>query len=362
LAFNGSGVFNRVHSWAADLAGAVPVTASRQDAEDDGIATGLSTTICRDGQSTTTARIPFAAGTSAAAGTTASVAYSQTNDNNTGMYFPATDQWGLVAGGTAVLTGTATGVAVTGTLTTSGALTPSSSDGAALGSASVMWSDLFLASGAVINFNNGNATMTHAAGSMTTAVTTFAITGALTVSTTAAITGNATFGGTVAITSTLAAGATTVTGALAASGDFAIATNKFTVASASGNAAIAGTLAITGATTATGAVTANNAAGVSARNTVKAFGKVVDGTLQANSFNVASVTDNGTSHTIAFTNAMANTNYAIQLTQDRGNSANGILLGYQNTLVGSFDVEANNVTVADPADPDSYSFMVLSNE
>jgi hypothetical protein len=300
LAFNGSGVFNRVHSWAADLAGAVPVTASRQDAEDDGIATGLSTTICRDGQSTTTARIPFAAGTSAAAGTTASVAYSQTNDNNTGMYFPATDQWGLVAGGTAVLTGTATGVAVTGTLTTSGALTPSSSDGAALGSASVMWSDLFLASGAVINFNNGNATMTHAAGSLTTAVTTFAITGALTVSTTAAITGNATFGGTVGVTgattlsSTLAAGATTITGALSASGDFAIATNKLTVASASGNTAVAGTLAVTGATTATGAVTANNAAGVTARNTAKCFVSfTTDGsgnvTIAGTAFNVTSI-------------------------------------------------------------------------
>lgn len=44
---------------------------------------------------------------------------------------------------------------------------PASSDGAALGSASVMWSDLFLASGAVINFNNGNFTATHTAGVLT---------------------------------------------------------------------------------------------------------------------------------------------------------------------------------------------------
>lgn len=35
------------------------------------------------------------------------------------------------------------------------------SDGGALGSATKMWSDLFLASGAVINFNNGAATITH---------------------------------------------------------------------------------------------------------------------------------------------------------------------------------------------------------
>lgn len=45
---------------------------------------------------------------------------------------------------------------------------PNSSDGAALGSTSLMWSDLFLASGAVVNFNNGNYTLTHAAGQLST--------------------------------------------------------------------------------------------------------------------------------------------------------------------------------------------------
>ena len=46
---------------------------------------------------------------------------------------------------------------------------PATSDGAALGSASLMWSDAFLASGAVINWNNGNVTLTHAAGALTVA-------------------------------------------------------------------------------------------------------------------------------------------------------------------------------------------------
>lgn len=168
MAFNGSGVFVRIHRWATDLAGAVPVTASRADTEDDGFATGLSNAICRDGQSTTTARIPFAAGTSAAAGTTAAVAYAQTNDTNTGMYFPATDSWGLVAGGTAVAVGTATGVAVTGTFS--------------------------------------------------------------------------------------ASGAATLSGAVGVTGDFAVNTNKFTVAASSGNTLVAGTLAVTGASTLTGNV------------------------------------------------------------------------------------------------------------
>lgn len=44
---------------------------------------------------------------------------------------------------------------------------PSSSDGAALGSTSLMWSDLFLASGAVVNFNNGNVTATHSTNTLT---------------------------------------------------------------------------------------------------------------------------------------------------------------------------------------------------
>lgn len=41
------------------------------------------------------------------------------------------------------------------------------SDGGALGSATKMWSDLFLASGAVINFNNGDVTLTHSADTLT---------------------------------------------------------------------------------------------------------------------------------------------------------------------------------------------------
>lgn len=48
-----------------------------------------------------------------------------------------------------------------------GAVAPTASDGAALGSASLMWADLFLASGGVVNFDNGNYTLTHSAGLLT---------------------------------------------------------------------------------------------------------------------------------------------------------------------------------------------------
>lgn len=330
MAFNGSGVFVRVHDWTTDLANTVPVTASRQDAEDDGFATGLSNTICRDGQSTTTARIPFAAGLSAAAGTTASVSYAQTNDLNTGMYFPATDQWGLVAGGTATLTSTATALTATGTLTVSGAVTLSStlevagaitlstSDGAALGSATKMWSDLFLASGAVINFNNGDVTETHAANTLTWA---------------GATSGYQFQDGPIRPVSNdgVALGASGVGFSdlfLASGGVINWAGNATLTHSAGllalvGSLTASGTLGISGATTlsstlaVTGALTANAAAGVTARNTAKAFVVfTTDGSgniTVEGSFNVASVTAatvNGASgFRVTFTNAMASDDY-----------------------------------------------------
>jgi len=46
-------------------------------------------------------------------------------------------------------------------------LSPVTPDGLALGTAAEMWSDLFLASGSVVNFNNGDVTITHIAGKLT---------------------------------------------------------------------------------------------------------------------------------------------------------------------------------------------------
>jgi hypothetical protein len=57
--FNGSGSFTRVHSWETDRNNGVKIEAERMDDEDDGIATGLSNVICKDGQSTPTADIGF---------------------------------------------------------------------------------------------------------------------------------------------------------------------------------------------------------------------------------------------------------------------------------------------------------------
>ena len=48
-------------------------------------------------------------------------------------------------------------------------LSPGTSDGTALGTTSLMWSDLFLADGSVINFNNGDVTLTHSSNTLTIA-------------------------------------------------------------------------------------------------------------------------------------------------------------------------------------------------
>lgn len=44
---------------------------------------------------------------------------------------------------------------------------PTTDDGGTLGSTSLKWSDLFLASGAVVNWNSGDVTLTHATGKLT---------------------------------------------------------------------------------------------------------------------------------------------------------------------------------------------------
>lgn len=60
MAFNGSGTFARIYNWVTDKANNVKITASRVDAEMDGFATGLSTCITKDGQTTVTANLPMA--------------------------------------------------------------------------------------------------------------------------------------------------------------------------------------------------------------------------------------------------------------------------------------------------------------
>jgi microcystin-dependent protein len=117
VAFNGSGTFNRVHNWVTDKSNVVPVTASRMDTEMDGMATGLTTAICRDGQSTTTARIPFAAGIGMSDGSVGTPALNFTSDTNSGIYVIGPDNIGVAVAGAKVLDIATTGLTVTADIT-----------------------------------------------------------------------------------------------------------------------------------------------------------------------------------------------------------------------------------------------------
>jgi Chaperone of endosialidase len=59
MPFDGSGNFNRVHNWTSDAAASIKIKADRHDAEDDNLASGLSNTLTKDGQSQPTANIPM---------------------------------------------------------------------------------------------------------------------------------------------------------------------------------------------------------------------------------------------------------------------------------------------------------------
>jgi hypothetical protein len=91
-----------------------------------------------------------------------------------------TDSSGAISFGNENLT--TTGTLASGALTVTGAVLVNTNDGGALGASGTGWSDLFLASGAVVDFNAGDVTLTHSSNTLTVGGGTLA-TGALTSST-----------------------------------------------------------------------------------------------------------------------------------------------------------------------------------
>lgn len=67
MGFSG-GVFSRVHNWVNDRLNGINITDTRMDAEFDGMATGLSLCLLKDGTQTASALIPFAHGINIASG------------------------------------------------------------------------------------------------------------------------------------------------------------------------------------------------------------------------------------------------------------------------------------------------------
>lgn len=99
---------------------------------------------------------------SLADGTEAAPSFNFTGDTDTGIRRAGANDWRLVSGAADVLQLSSAGITVH-----NGAVLLENNDGGALGVSGTAFSDLFLASGAVINFNAADVTLTHSSNILT---------------------------------------------------------------------------------------------------------------------------------------------------------------------------------------------------
>jgi hypothetical protein len=131
-----------------------------------------------------------------------------------------------------------------------GAFRPATSDAAVLGDTTHMWSDLFLASGGVVNFNNGDFTLTHSSGILT-ANKDFRVTTAGTNSTSVATVGGTQTltNKTINLTNNTLSGTTTQFNTALNDDDFATLTNSVTLTNKTLTSPVIGTIVNTGTLT-----------------------------------------------------------------------------------------------------------------
>jgi len=152
-----------------------------------------------------------------------------------------------------------------------------------------------------------------------------------------------------------ATGNTAVAGTLGATGDFAVNTNKFTVAASSGNTAVAGTFAVTGATTLTGALVANgnSTLGDADTDTVTLNASFVTGTTlktaksDTNTLALAAYDVDGTAYTNLVTLTAGNTP-SLALTSTAVGTINNMSIGATTASTGAFTTlsASGNVTLS----------------
>jgi len=126
VSFNGSGTFV-INSTGQPVVTGTVISSSTFNSLTADLGTGLSTTVTKDGQTTTTAKIPFALGLSAAAasnfaaGTVGLPAIYLSTDTTTGLYRIGANNDGFAVSGAKVLDIASTGLGITGTLKLAGA-------------------------------------------------------------------------------------------------------------------------------------------------------------------------------------------------------------------------------------------------
>jgi len=127
-----------------------------------GTGTALSSGISATATVVTLAAPSITGVASFADGSAAAPAITNTGDANTGIFFSAADTVSVTTGGTLRTSVDSNGLSVTGSGTFSGAVQPNASDAAGLGTASLQWSDLFLADSAAMFFGDNNeVALTH---------------------------------------------------------------------------------------------------------------------------------------------------------------------------------------------------------
>lgn len=199
------------------------------------------------------------------------------------------------------------------------AVLPATSDAAALGSVTLMWADLFLASGAVINWNNGDLTLTHSADTLTLAG------------------GNVALGGTLAVTGTTAhTGAVTltggVTGAVAATGNISTSGGSIGYSTGTGST-------VTQATSKSTGVTINS----------------LCGQITMNAASLAA----GAEATFAVTNSQVTTTDVIILNIASGGTSNSYLAGVTFVGSGNFNITLTNLSGGALAEAVVLNFAVI---
>ena len=263
MSYNGSGTFNRSYNWTNDATNGILVRSDRMDGQDNEFATGLSTVICKDGQTTTTAAIPFAVGLTVADGSVSTPAMAFTSESSTGVYLVSSSNLGIAVSGIKTAQFSSSNFTA-GTHYTVSSATP-----------------LYHAGTSTGYFQHSLQNTSNGTGASTDLVCT-ADTGTDTTNyinmgiNSSAFSGSAPFNlaldgylytqstnlniGTNAAKALNFATNGAVVGSFSSAGDFSINTNKFTVANSTGNTTVAGTLAVTGHPTLEG-VTATGATG-----------------------------------------------------------------------------------------------------
>jgi hypothetical protein len=235
-------------------------------------------------------------------------------------------------------------------------LRPEITDGGALGTSSLMWSDLFLASGSVINWDNGDLTLTHSANTLTL------VGGSLVLAAVSATTG--TFSGAItglsaAVTGALTGATLTTTGAI--SGDSVAATNAITGATlALSGAATAASLTTTGTIQSSGGAIGytTGAGGTVTQLTSKATGVTINelsGQITMNNASLAAATE----VVFVVTNsAVAATDIPVVAIASGGTA---IAYGISVTAVtaGSFTINVTNMSAGALAEALVINFAVI---